>query len=652
MKVSAFRTQWLPMLMLLVACSGGVRAQNVVFSANANANKIGLSDQLTVTYTIQDVEGLQSITPSFKEFKVLGGPFQSQSSNTQVLGNRVIQSSSVSLTFILQARHTGKLNIPAATAKDANGRNYQSNPLEIEVVPGSLAAKQPARQQGGGGFWDDPLAHADPFAGMRGHSQPAQQQPIQQAPKLDISKDMFIRVDVDKRRVRLGEQVTAYYKLYTRIPMQMAISKLPSLNGFWTQDFDLPKQPKPTEETVGGKRYQVFVLKKSALFPQQTGKLILDPAEADGTARVVMKSQRRNPFDDPFFQQAFGGSLMLNDPFFSDPFGGMAYRDIPAHVKSTPLTIQVDALPTEGKPESFTGAVGSFNISSKLSNDKLSTDDVTTLTLTISGSGNLKLFDAPKPTLPNGLDLYDPNIQDTITSRSTTIAGDKIITYTIAPRRSGDYTIPPISFSWFDPKTNSYKTASTSPYKLHVTPGKGSLASIGGKGTFNGDIEDNLQAHALKPVILSPVYWALYLLPLLAFAGLAFYRRRQDELTAHADEYRTRKAGSTAQKRLSLAGAMLQKGQEKGFYDELSKAIWLYLSDKLGIPMSSLGKATAVQALAQRGVPDVVRNQVAQLISDCELALYAPVGSSQQMQQSFSEAASVINSLERTLRSS
>jgi hypothetical protein len=640
----------LPLFVLLAACSIGAHAQNVVFSANANAGKIGVADQLTVTYTIQDVEGLQSITPSFKDFKVLGGPFQSQSSNMQVVNGRMTQSSSVSLTFVLQPRHTGRLTIPAAVAKDAGGHSYESNALDVEVVPGSLAASQPA-QQSGGGFWDDPFAAADPFANMRGRRQQAPQQSVQQAPKLDLGKDLFIRVDVDKRKVRIGEQVTAYYKLYTRVPMQVAISKLPSLNGFWTQDFDLPKQPKPVEEIVDGKRYQMFVLKKSALFPQQEGKLMLDPAEAEGSARVVMQSQRRNPFDDPFFKQAFGGSLMLNDPFFSDPFADMAYRDVPVHLKSTPVTIEVSALPAKGKPEGFTGAVGSFSMSSKLSHAQLSTDDVATLTLTISGSGNLKLFDAPRPTLPNGLDLYEPNIFDTITSRSTTIAGDKIITYTIAPRKSGDYTIPPVTFSWFDPKTNSYKSAATPSYSLHVTPGKGTIAGTGGRPAA-GDIEDGPSARAVHPLVLSPIYWSLYSLPLLAFAGLMFYRRRQDLLAAHADEYRTRRAGNTAQKRLAVAGSMLQKGNEKGFYDELSKAIWLYLSDKLGIPISSLGKTTAVQALAQRGVPEVVRTQVEQLINECELALYAPVGGSQQMQQSFSEAASAINSLERTLRAS
>lgn len=651
MRVSTFTVHMLPFLLLLAACGVAANAQDVVFSANANAAKIGQADQLTVTYVIQDVNGLQSITPNFKDFRVLGGPYQSQSTNMVVENGRATQSSSVSLTFVLQPRHAGRITIPPAEAKDAAGNSYRSNALEVEVVSGTLATRQSAPQQsGGGGFWDDPFAAADPFAGARGQ-QPTRQQAVQQAPKLNLGKDLFIRVDVDKRKVRIGEQVTAYYKLYTRLPMQVAISKLPSLNGFWTQDFDLPKQPKPVEEIVDGKRYQMFVLKKSALFPQQEGKLVLDPAEAEGTARVVMQSQRRNPFDDPFFKQAFGGSLMLNDPFFSDPFGDMAYRDVPVHLKSTPVTIEVSALPAKGKPDSFTGAVGSFTMSSALSHAALSTDDVTTLTLTISGSGNLKLFDAPRPSLPNGLDLYDPNIVDTITGRSTTISGDKIITYTIAPRKSGDYTLPPITFSWFDPKTNSYKSAFTPSYQLHVTPGKGVTASSGGTaGGTKRDITDGLHEHALRPVILSPIYWSLYSLPLLAFAGLVFYRRRQDVLAAHADEYRTRRAGNTAQKRLAIAGTMLQKGDEKGFYDELSKAVWLYLSDKLGIPISSLGKETAVQALARRGVPEVVRTQVQQLLSECELALYAPVGGSQQMQQSFSEAASAINSLERTLR--
>ncbi len=640
--------QVLSVLLCFLGC-GVASAQGVVFSANANASKIGTGDQLTVTYTIQDVDGLQSLNPVFKDFKILGGPFQSQNTSMQVAGNRMIQSSSVSLTFILQSKHTGTVTIPPAIAKDVAGHSYQSNPLTIEVVSGSLAARQSPQRQSA--FGSDPFGGADPFAQMQpGASRAAPRQQVREVPKVAIGKDIFIRVEVDKKSAQVGEQVTALYKLYARIPMQVAISKLPSLNGFWTQDFDLPKQPKPTEELVDGKRYQVFVLKKSALFPQQSGKLILDAAEAEGNARVVTQRQSSNPFDDPFFKQAFGGSLMMNDPFFNDPFGDMSYENVPVKLQSTPVTINITDHSSKDKPTDFTGAVGSFALSSKIDKASLTTDDVATLTLKISGSGNLKLFDAPKLNLPNGLDVYEPNILDTITGRSLTISGDKVITYTIAPRKSGNYTLQPINFSWYDPKSGAYKSASTSAMKLHVTPGKGIITAAARGGGKVGDIQDGLLLTAGKPLILSTGYWAAYSLPLLAFIGMVVYRRRKDDEAAHADEYRTRKAGNVAQKRLSTAGLMLQKGNARSFYDELSKAIWLYLSDKLGIPISALGKATAAQAMQQRGVPESIRQQTESLLNECELALYAPVGSSQQMQQSFSEAASVINGLERTLR--
>jgi hypothetical protein len=652
MKVSSFTIRLLLAFLVLASCKDYARAQNVVFSASANASKIGDADQLQVTYTIQDANGLQSLTPNFKDFRVLAGPFQSQSSNVEIVGNRMVQSSSISVTFILQPRHTGSVTIPPAVAKDASGRSYQSNVIPVEIVSGSLVRQQ--RQQARSPF-DDPFGGGDPFAGLRqpGRLPPPQptKRPPAQVQQVNIGKDIFIKVDVDKRAVRMGEQVTALYKLYARIPMQVSISKLPSLNGFWTQDFDLPKQPKPVEEIVDGKRYQMFVLKKSALFPQQSGSLILDPAEAEGTARIMTRTQGNNPFDDPFFKQAFGGSLMMSDPLFADPFGDVSYQNVPVHLKSSPVTISVTDLPANGKPEGFTGAVGSFGLSSKIAKTQLSTDDVTTLTLTVKGSGNLKLFDAPKLNLPTGLDSYDPNILDTITGRSTTISGEKVITYTIAPRKSGNYTIPSITFSWFDPKSGSYKTASTPSYQLQVSAGKGIAAAAKGRAG-QGDIVDVLTPKAAHPLILSTGYWAMYSLPLIAFIGLVVYRRRKDEEEAHADVYRTRKAGNVAQKRLATAEMMLQKGASKSFYDELSKAIWLYLSDKLGIPISALGKATAAQAMAQRGVPENVRLQVEQVLSECELALYAPMGGSQQMQHNFNEATAAINSLERTLRTS
>lgn len=248
--------------------------------------------------------------------------------------------------------------------------------------------------------------------------------------------------------------------------MQMSISKLPNLDGFWTQDFDIPRQAKPTEEILDGKKYQVFLLKKSAIFPQQVGTLELDPAEAKGVARIVQQVQRR--MSDPFGN----GTLMMNDPFFNNAFyNTLAYRDVQVNIKSNPLKITVLPLPDKDKPEDFGGAVGHFNITSKTDKTELTTDDVATLTLVISGSGNLKLIEAPKLELPNGLNTYDPQIRDTITGRSTIISGSKIVKYAITPNIAGDYVIPSVSFSYYSPEKGTYVTEKTEPIKIQVKPG-------------------------------------------------------------------------------------------------------------------------------------------------------------------------------------
>ncbi len=655
----------LPLLVLIGCRQAGAQ---VVFSAAASASKIGTADQLQVTYTVQDAQGLRSLNPgsAFKDFRILAGPFQSQNTSIQMSGGQTVQSTSYTFTFIVQPKHAGTLTIAPAVASDAGGHSYQSNPLQIEVVNGTVAARQPRRAAAANGF-DDDFFNSDPFAQLRQQQaamaqqmqslsrqqRAAQPQASQPAAAIrDLSKDIFIRVDVDKKNVKLGEQITAAYKLYARLPMNVSISHLPSLNGFWTQDFDIPKQPKPMEEIVNGKKYQVFLLKKSALFPQQAGTLTLDPAEAEGIARVLQQAKRSaSPFDDPFFQQAFGGSLLLSDPFFNDPFDGLSYEEVPVHIKSAPVSIRVNELPAGGRPAEYTGAVGSYSVAAKLDKNDITTDDVATLTLTISGSGNLHLFEAPKLHLPDGLDAYDPQFLDTITGRSTTISGQKVITYTIAARKPGEYTIPPVLFSWYDPSAGSYRSASGAAFRLRVKEGKGTPA-LAKTEVKSGDIDDGLNIpFAAKPLILSPVYWSLYMLPMLALIGVSVYRRRSDELSADTALARNRLANRIAQKRLSAAGARLQAGDARSFYEEVSKAIWLYLSDKLGIPISALGKGSAVAALSARGVPQSVREQIEKVVSECELALYTPGGSgTAQMQQTFSEAASIITGLERTLR--
>jgi hypothetical protein len=674
-KMKRIRNNMWRYCVVLLLVTGACRiayGQNVVFTAVAGANKIGVKDRVQVQYTIQDAQNLQTVTnPSDQDFVIVGGPYQSQSSNTTISGNRVVSSQSISLTYELMPRKEGTFTIPPVTARDAEGHSYQSNSLTIQVVPGSLVQQQQqqrrARAYDPFGQDDDVLALMRQMQQMQQQMQQSQQQHRGQQPQTqpqqqqgqpadppvndaEIKKDLFIRVAADKTKVNIGEQVTISYKLYSRIPMQMGISKLPSLNGFWTQDFDIPKQAKPTEEVLDGKKYQVFLLKKSALFPQQTGTLELDPAEAKGVARIVQQVRRRMAdLMDPFGN----GTLMMNDPFFNNTFyNTMAYKDVQVHLKSTPVKITVTQLPEDGKPEHFSGAVGKFSIAGKIDKKMLTTDEVATITLDITGSGNLKLIEPPKLELPNGLTTYDPVVIDTITGRSTTISGSKIISYVITPQTPGDYEIPAIPFTYFNPQSHTYVTEHTQPFKLHVSPGK-RLATDhkqGGNSSYrdlNNIVKQPPSALTFKsaPLIYRPTYWALFLMPLAVFGAAVFWKRRDEELSRDTVLLRKKRANKVALKRLVTAKKLLLAQSKKPFYEEISKAIWLYLSDKLSIPLSGLSRETAQEAMKSRKIPAELLNRIDDVISECETALYAS-GGSRTMNDTYDDAVKIISNLE------
>ena len=666
---------WRWCIFCLALCSSVVGwSQNTVFSVNASTDKMGIKDQIQVDYSVQDAPNLRSIAnPKFEDFSVVSGPFSRQSSNISVVGNKMVQSVTITYSYILQPKKTGNLTIPSTIAKDANGEIYESNKLTIQVVNGSLARQQQSRDP-----FDDPFFN-DPYAAMiqrqrqlaaamqqrrqqqmAGKQKGASQQQEDANVDMDnIYKNLFMRATADKTKVHVGEQITVTYKLYTRIPMNAGISKLPSLNGFWTQDFEIAKggNVKPIEEVVDGKTYQVFTVKKSALFPQQEGTLTLDPAEAEGVAHIMQRVRQHDPFadmfaDDPFFRQAI--SQMMQDPF-GDMFG-TSYKDVPVKMKSTPIKITVLPLPEEGKPENFGNAVGNFTIDGRADKTSLTTDDVITYTLKINGSGNLKLIQAPILNLPNGLSTYDPNILDTITSRTTTISGSKIITYAISANVPGDYELPPIPFSYYNPQTGTYSTLHTKPIKIQVEKGKNYNPTLAQKNHLS-DIHPivssplkKLVANS-KPILFTKGYWSMYALPMLAFVGLLVWRKREEEFSKDTIKLRNRRANKVALRRLSTANKFLQKNEKTAFYEEISKAVWLYLSDKLTIPLSSLSKEKAHEILFLKNVDGQLLSRIDNVMNDCEVALYAPNYGIQQMQRTYSESVDIISKLEETVKS-
>jgi hypothetical protein len=642
-----------------------VFAQNVVFTAQASSGKMGLKDVVQVVYTIRDAQNLQTMTPpSTADFDILQGPFTSRSVSSSFNGRTSTTSESLTRTYVMRPTHEGTLTIPPIIAKDAAGHTYQSNAVVIQVVAGSLQPQRRAPTQ------QDPFGDEDALAMMRRMNQQMQQlqqqmmQPQPQQPQpspqqqsqqqaqadandeAEIKKNMFIKVEVDKTKVHVGEQITTSYKLYVHdIAMNAQISKLPSLNGFWTQDFEIPRQPKPEIEELNGKKYQVFLLKKSALFPQQTGTLELDPAEAKGVARII--KQERHKMSD-----MFRGTLMMNDPAFNNSYyNTMAYKDVEWHLESTPVKVTVTALPEKDKPADYGGAVGRFSIGSKIDKQELTTDDIATITLTISGSGNLKLIEPPKLNLPNGLNTFDPQITDTITGRSTTISGSKIINYVISPHSPGDYEIPATAFTYFNPQTGAYVTAHTEPLKLKVKPGKRYTPNVAGTTITLKDIHDIAKTPLAsvtlrnKPMLFTGTYWSMFAFPLLAFIGLVVWKRRDEELSKNTVLLKSKRANKVALQRLVTAKKYLQQNEKTPFYEEISKATWLYLSDKLNIPLSALSRETAAEAMSTRNVPEAVQKHLEDVIWECETALYAS-GGSQKMAYFYDEAIKVISDLE------
>ncbi len=645
-------------MLLLVFFQLPAFAQEMVFSAQANVQKVGTKDQFQVTYTLTNASGAANFRPpSFSGFSIVGGPYQSNSSSTSIINGQVKQSSSVNITYVLTPYKTGTVTIPPAKV-EFNGRDVSSNALTIQVINGSVM------QQRG----NDPYGEEeDPFAAMRRFQQQMMQQMQQQRPRQqvrpnqnaelesmsekNIGKNIFIKVDVDKTNPHVGEQITVSYKLYTRLAMSVNLTQLPSLNGFWSQDFEIPNPPKPKEEIVNGQRYQVFLLKKTALFPQQDGTLELDAAKAEGVVRVIQQVKGRNPFaDDPMF-----GSFFMDDPFFNDDmFSGYNYKDVPVKLSSQPVKINVRPLPAADQPASFTGAVGNFNVKAALDKNALSTDEAATLTFTISGSGNLKLIGNPKVEFPAELGAYDPQITDTITSRNPAITGSKIFAYSINPQTPGDYTIPAIPFSYYDPASGTYKTLSTEPIKVHVTKGKNYTNDLAKGKKLPGDIHDIDKRlskwESSKPIAGQLWYWTFYILGTGALIGLLIRRRKMDEYASNQALFKNKKANKVAWKRLSAARKLLPQHQHKEFYEEISKAIWLYLSDKLGIPLSHLSKDTMEMELENKQVPIPQIDRVKRLVLECEMALYSPSGGQQQRQHTLDEAVGVISELESVLR--
>ncbi len=592
-------------------------ADDVKFTASAQKTPVTQGERFQVTYTLHNASGSRFSPPSFSGFKTLMGPSVSQS--THIVNGQFSQKTSY--TFVLQAKRRGKRRIAPASIT-ANGKSIKSNPLMIEVVEPSEAEKR-----------------------RREAKQEREKTLSQQAEEI-ISSNLFVKCYVNKSNVYQGEAITATYKIYVHPELNirsLSAKKEPSFNGFWTQEIDLG-EVKWRYEKYDGKRFQSAMIKKVVLLPQRDGRLSIEPYKFDCIARLRVQGggrSRRSPFDD-FFD--FGGN----------------YRDFTYVASSKKRYVNVKALPAN-PPSEFDGAVGDFKFEAWIDKDRVNAGNPISLRAKISGEGNLKLIEPFELNLSSDFEVYEPKIADNARVSSSGMSGSKIFEYIIIPKHEGEYKIEPITFVYFDLSKKKYVTIESDEFNITVLEGDGEEPSIVSgvqkeDVKFLGEdirfIKTDASSFDKKDERYFGSTWfaALNLIAPVLFVLALIYKRRKRELEQNQYLLKNKRATKVARKRLAQSKKYLTNGDRDKFFEEVARALWGYLSDKLSIPASELNKEKASEKLDSKGVSEEVIDNCLATIDESEFARFASSESSGKMDDIYDKAVGTIRDLEGEIK--
>ena len=527
--------------------------------------------------------------------------------NFQVLG----RSSSSSMSFVngdmsvkrsiiytLIAEKAGTFTVPAVTVS-YKGKNYTSNSLSITVSGDDV--------QQGGGSQNQQSAEADT---------PAPQ---------NASSNLFVDVNCSKKEVFVGEQVIISASVYSRYNISgVEDVKTPGFKGFWVQDIFNPKNITFDRKYIGNKEYLYTLWQKKALFAQKTGTLEIEPYDI---------------------------TFIVSD--------GWGFNRSKMSAKSKTVKINVKPLPA-GKPDGFGGAVGNFTVSISSDKTELNLDEPMTVKVTVQGSGNFKLFETPKVDFPSAFEKFEPKSQENISANNNGISGTKTFSYMVIARQNGEFEIPGVNFSFFDPASKSYKTVSTKPLNITVK-GERDSTSASVSTVMKSDVE-NLGSdikfiktnfslgNSNKKFFNSFEFWLIIILLFALFAAVILWRLQQIKNNADVIGTKNRRAGKTSRKRLKKAAEFLKQNKKDEFYVEILSALWGYLSDKLAIPASDLSRENVSEKFAEKGINEEVSNQVIEVLDTCEFEHYAPETMSKPMDEVYAMAAQAIETLEVTIK--
>lgn len=609
-------------------------AQSMVFRSEANSETIGLEDRLMISVHLENFPKVDTAPEvSFPAFRLMSNPYVTSSQHRNNINGRVTSKVVVSYIYELQPEKTGTFQIPPAEIT-VEGKKYKSNSLTIKVVEGSTQSRRSSP------YSSSPFGnHRDPFEELEEWSRQMREafrenvERLQPRPQLDyrdftedkVQQNIFIRQEVDKTEVYEGAPVFVKYKLYTRLPMNVSISKLPDLRGFWTEDFKLPDNPEPELETINGKEYQVFLLKKSVLYPQLNGKLTLDAAEAKGKVGVAE---------------------LLRDQW------GRAYinqKEIDVHIKSKPIALNVKKIPEKPKEiEQYNGAVGQIKRTVSINKESSDINEPFVLTIDYHGIGNLALIAAPKLRMSEELSYSDPDINQDFQLTHQGLSGKISFQYVIYPENTGAFKIWIPSDATYNIAQNTYELLEETSFNLKVT---GELSPQSEQEQETLVFFEEL--HLRTPYANGSALWGILagLIFLISFLPQSAQAQIwKEKIKAHwkATSVNPHKE---ALKRLQRAHDLMNTSKTTEFYEEISKALLLLISDQYHLPLSSLNKDTYKSVLLEHAIPHEQWSNIEKVIEDCELNLYAAAyQQSEPMEKTYERAKEAIIGLQQSLK--
>ncbi len=602
---------------VLLTAGAVLNGQDETFTARAPAT-VRAGEQFQ--YVIEGSSRGDITLPSLDGFQLLAGPFSSYSSHSQWVNGKMTMETVVTYTYMLRATRQGEMTIPPSKIR-AGRKEFSTNEVRVTVQPGNAPPPDPAAS--------DSRADASKDAGETGATDP-----------------VFLRVIPSRREVFVGEQFVSALKVYTRVNTRPASSSgdLP-YEGFYKKSLD-PDESAQREE-INGQQYITQVIQRHLLIPQKTGEIRIEPYESEWMVPQQVQRRRSN---SPI------------DAFFDDPFFGGGVREVPTNIATRSVTIRVKPLPP-GAPQGFTGGVGEFSMKAELSANEIEVNEALSLKVTLRGTGNLPLLGEPEVNLPLDHDVYDVTRTLNTSTSGNRINGSVVFEYPIVARHAGKFRIAPILFAWFDPESREYKSAETEEFNFTVLKGESEQGTgpVFVPGVMHESVEDigtDIRDIVRGSPLLSPVLYTLFgqrwyrlmyllaaLLTLLTILMIRIVSRRNADLSL----VRNRQANRSARTRLKKAEKFRKSGDEDRFYEEVGKAIWGYMADKLNIETSGLSRDVILHDLEERGVGQDMLAEFSRILDESEFSRFAPSSERSNIDMLYRDAVILIRNLENTL---